>query len=450
MKDFLKFLANDLAGKGKYIKSSPNSLFTGLDIASNGQDLLTLFVTKISDKVAKEINFIRNTVKPMYADVLKYIDENASKFSKPTLADKMSIVEFNGSSFIEEAKKAATVRSPRKPSITAPGLEIKATLPEEPGEISRLFTYDDSALQVLAEPALKRLGAKGIESIYTNLTNGDYFQTPNSFLSRLVNDPLNNLDSITAAFILAINLQKNPKPVYIIAEETPYKKLMTWLAEELSNIVAVANKEIADLKSSKIVVLGVQNNTVSVSKPNYEKYLETGGTPESVLGYALLSDEQRPRSSSYLEPLMAKKLENEARWNKLVELEKLEQSQVDIARYRAMYSAACAYALQNIIPAKVLEQSGVTSAQIADQFMEYVNGLPTIKLVEKERVIAKFVGDFIFRDPSFAIITRSMIAYGKLTDLPPENTIKYAALEYIMDYLLDQFTVENAEFKLKA
>ena len=448
--DFLEIVANDVANKGKYIKVSPNSLFAGLAVSNDDEATLNLYAKKMAEKVTREINYIRNTIKPVYSDVLKYIDENASKFDKPTLSDKLSIVEFAGSVFFEELKKhGGNIGNVRPLSTAVPFTNINGVLPEEPGELNRIFTYDDSALHILAEPALKRLGEKQLEMIYTSIVNCNYFG-PGGLVANIAEDVFDNLDKLTAAYILAVNLQRLPKPVYIVADELGFKKTMTWLVEELANLIAKALKDADKFKTAGVVILGINGKQITVLKSNYDSFLEQGGTPETILGFSLIPHENRSRADTFIQALLNKKVVLEANWNKLVEMEKLDQANVDIAKYRALYSATVQYALQNIIPGKILELNKTTPAEVAEKFMEYVNDLEPLKLINKERVVSKLIGKYVFDYEPFEFITKAMIAYGELTDQPAEITIKYAALEYVMEYLLDQVTAEKAEFKLQA
>ena len=450
MDNFLDMIANDLAAKGKYIKPSSNSILVGLEMANDNPDMLNLFASQIATKTAAVINYIRNTIKPVYTDVIKYIDENSSKFDKPTVTDKMTIVEFAGSVFLEEIKKAGKIGSPRVINMNPPTYDFTATLPEEATELSRLFVYDDMSLQALAEPAIQRIGAKGLENVFTSVLNPSAYSNQTGLFQSMFRDPLGNLDSIAASYIMAVNLHKVEKPVYIVCPDESYKKQITWLVEELSNLISIAVRDMDGYKRSGVVILGINNKTITVIKENYEKFLADGGSVETVLGYSLKIPEERNRADTFASSLLSKKVAYEANWNKAVEMERLDQANINIAKYRSLYSAALAYTLNNLVPAKLLEEKGTTPAKVTEKFMEYVNELPAMKLVEKQIVVSKLVGKYIFDCDAFKTITQSMIGYAKLTDLPPEITIKYAALDYVMDYLLDQVSSDDAELKLRA
>lgn len=450
MDKFLDMIANDLAAKGKYIKPSSNSILVGLEMANDNPDVLNVFAGQIATKTANVINYIRNTIKPVYTDVLKYIDENSSKFDKPTVTDKMTIVEFTGSAFLEELKKANRLGNPRAINLTPPTFEFTATLPEEPTELDRLFVYDDMSLQALADPAIKRLGRKGIETVFSAVLNANAYAVETGLFKSIFKNPIDNLDNIAAGYILVSNLHKSEKPVYIVCDDSVYKKQITWLLEEFSNLASFAVKEINSFKSSGVVVLSTKDKVITVIKENYEKFLTDGGSVETVLGHSLLIPEERTRATTFASALLAKKVAYEANWAKMVEMERLDQANINIAKYRALYGAALAYTLNNLVSAKLLEEKGTTPAKVTEEFMEYVNELPAVKLVEKQLVVSKLVGKYIFDCDAFKTITQSMIGYAKLTDLPPEVTIKYAALDYVMDYLLDQVSTEKAELKLRA
>lgn len=450
MDKFLDMIANDLAAKGKYIKPSSNSILVGLEMANDNPDVLNVFAGQIATKTANVINYIRNTIKPVYTDVLKYIDENSSKFDKPTVTDKMTIVEFTGSAFLEELKKANRLGNPRAINLTPPTFEFTATLPEEPTELDRLFVYDDMSLQALADPAIKRLGRKGIETVFSAVLNANAYAVETGLFKSIFKNPIDNLDNIVAGYILVSNLHKGEKPVYIVCDDSVYKKQITWLLEEFSNLASFAVKEINSFKSSGVVVLSTKDKVITVIKENYEKFLTDGGSVETVLGHSLLIPEERTRATTFASALLAKKVAYEANWAKMVEMERLDQANINIAKYRALYGAALAYTLNNLVSAKLLEEKGTTPAKVTEEFMEYVNELPAVKLVEKQLVVSKLVGKYIFDCDAFKTITQSMIGYAKLTDLPPEVTIKYAALDYVMDYLLDQVSTEKAELKLRA
>lgn len=450
MDKFLDMIANDLAAKGKYIKPSSNSILIGLEMANDNPDVLNVFAGQIAVKTANVINYIRNTIKPVYADVLKYIDENSSKFDKPTVTDKMTIVEFTGSAFLEELKKGNRLGNPRALSLTPPTFEFSASLPEEPAELERLFVYDDMSLQALAEPAIKRLGVKNLENIYSNVLNPGSYASEIGLFKSMFKDPITYLDYIVAAYILVNNLYKVEKPVYVVCDNDAYKRQLTWLVEEFSNLASIAVRDIEGFKKSGVVVLGVKDKVITVIKDNYEKFLADGGSVETILGHSLLIPEERTRATTFASSLLSKKLAYEANWAKMVEMERLDQANVNIGKYRALYGAAVAYTLNNLVSAKLLEEKGTTPAEVTEKFMEYVNELPAMKLVEKQIVVSKLVGKYIFDCDAFKTITQSMVGYAKLTDLPPEVTIKYAALDYVMDYLLEQVSSEKAELKLRA
>lgn len=429
--DIVQLLAKDLSSKNMLVKNKPGSIFNIVEQAPNEIGNLAKL---ISTKVNNELILVKNKLIPFMNDLVKAVQDKANEFTDENELSKYKIVEVNYPIVIDELEtlgELGVLRTPLVINIPEAGLPTP-----DKTVIASYFKHPNVSINAYTQELIEKYGPDGLSNLWDKyLVN---ISSENVNVSSL---GLNVLDKIND-YILLLTVCGNLFNEHKESGNSNLLNALTTLKTEVGNYLLIARKQVRDNQNAGRVILHIQDTTAYVDQEVYKKFIESGKSPEVVLGY-ILKGKYDPIETLF-NNLSANAEEYQKMWISKVNLSTYAESAKAYNKYKVLYELVVMdlYKVDeqgnNKIPLD-LQEFATENNNVKPLLDKLLNDLNSAQILDINLTCRHIVGDVIFPTTNFTHFANSIVEYGKLnTTLTPQDAATYASIEFILDFLLAQ------------
>lgn len=436
MKTIIEMLAAKLNDKNKAIMYKPDSILSVLEASNEREKILVELASAIADKVNKEVSYIRNTLVPLYLETVKKIDTLSAKYQSTPDYSNYRIVEYTEPVFLKDnndAKFGGTRRA-----VQPVPKDLKQIVPpEDTNEMAGWFSHPISSMDSLVQASIAKIGVANLRALWEKtLSNSN-----SDFLIKMARDVMSYGDELVALYALCLNLEKNEKPVFVIASDAEYKLAVSFWTNEILNLITIYKANAKQYVNPNTLVLFIKDSTAYVNKIAYDKYLEEGFKPDSILGYSLLDANDRSLSTNLVESIKAHAAEYQIKWANFVKFQEADAAKRNLNKYYSIYSMVIIAIYDELLSEELKAQAALTSPEADKELAAFIKECNP-DLTDHNQMALEIIS-LIYSNTNFGRFLKSMVEYGKLSNMGPDETVAFASLDYIVDYLLSQVYMQE-------
>lgn len=438
MLDFSLIAAEALAAKGKRISFNHNSVFAGMEMSNNQEDV-SLIINQIAMGTNNRLNIIKNVIMPFVKNYKNLVNTKIATVETVSKLSKYSIIEQDTPDIIDELKAKGIVNL----NVTNVDIGVTSVVVPAPLEDIRSFvTFNNTVLNQLLTPHLARMEDKDIISLWDKVLGS--ISNSNQYIIRLSNNSISKLDELLVLFAIVTNI-KTVKQAGVRVSEGSYLTTMDLLHKHLSDILNRVNDRITlDEKYDKLVI-GATEKEVTVHSKLYNKFLETH-EPEVLLGLLYSGDADRVSTST---AIMVDSDKYVKVWDNAIKRENFRQMSEGPARYRTIY-AMCLDELYTEFDADEaiaphVRYTLTNAKRVLENILDASSDkYQAEKLLDVDFMVREIAGKVIFRGTMLDSFLESMYTYHTLNSkLTVEELTTMSTIDMIIDYLFSQLTIEN-------
>lgn len=433
----MTLLAQALAKNGKVLNFKAGSVFEGLDVPNaTAQDYAQL-ANEIAIRLKNDITLVRTKINPL---VVTFAEKVSALYNSTPDANGLSgytVRELSVPPFVTELNNSKVLKLPRAvqelsiATVSIPTPDVadirKYFIPDLPSA-AKVYAadlsdeYTDAELQTFWDSTLGNIGSK------------------NSRLTDMKYNPLTNIKEIGLLIMLVSNIRNGSDLKLTLPEET-VKNTLNDLYFELLNYAAIGLKDYYHAVDVNKLIQGRTGPTsIDVIKDTYSKYLEEGGSPETILGF-ILSDKISVEDL-YLSSIK----ENEARylelWKNKVTSDRYLAPSRNMEKYKTAYVITIRTFFKEVLPDDMKEYAVLPEATVIELFLEMANAMNYSDLSNIGYVAKELFGKLIFPKTNYLRFANAVVEQQKINpDADIQTAATLAILDITLDWLLEQVEI---------
>lgn len=435
-----------LREKKKNLRFKPNSILTEVDIVkAMDTGNLSGVVSRITLIASRDINIIRDGIKPLVNSYATLVEEDVKRFLgaapfsnliliQADIPDFIQLMADNGDFDVENIDTSARTFGAgtfiEKPNMDALRQSIIGGYSDMNTAVgSYMSGVSDASLERIWENYFAMISGENINyaGLGTRVTDHRYGQdlfVAYLIIKTLINIPPEKVKGSFANYQMAI---------------TAFKNL---LAYDINDFIRRYERSI---RSGRLVYhyddkyVTNKDFVVVVHKDNYNTYITEGGNPEVLYGAVL----QENKGLIYIDTLVQNKDDFALTWNNFYKKKNIERKLTSSESYKMAYKNAVYVLLDEYIGENL-------KRYIDPEFIE--NPIPSLdnyfmtiddkKLTVVRRVAIDIVAGIIFSQTNAHRFFKYMHQYEMVNpDMQPNETASYATAELISDFIAAQFEV---------
>lgn len=439
MNSEIEKIASSLSSAGKLIVFEPNSVLNYVE-TFNSKDTLNTVTNQIVNKINNELILIKNKLLPFMNEIAKLCSDKIEKMEDTTVISKYLIKTIDVPELIKEMKSIGILDDKTEPvklgvnsiSIAVPDLEeIRNYFVSKDTKISH---YIDTILATKKDEELTVLWEKYLSNVSDSNLN----------FEALYRNPIMQIEDIILLYSLVQNI-RDEKPKGCSVRDDIYLTVMQVYSKEIKNLMAIAYENFTNDRKIGRLVLTLQDEfTTIVDKELYDRFLDEGGTPETILGFCL--DGKFDLNSCFYETIKSKQEEYVTKWNNKVKLEGFNSITASVNRYKALYNIVLKIVYDAYIP-KDLNEDLTCDYYTANSYLNKI--LPTLsndELLDHNYVSRVIVGDIMFSNTNFTKFATTMLSYMDINKtFTQQDAATFASFDIIVDYLISQIGLDGLQ-----
>lgn len=440
LQNTMEIFANQLAGQNKVLRFKSNSVFSAIEAAQEDDEQIKEIVKTMATKVGNDITLIKTKFIPFMNELATAFKSKLKEFEVPSEISKYKLELFEFPAGINELKTLGEVGK-RRDREGFYSKEIYVPLPET-NILDFLIHKAASVNNVLADIVLK----------YTEESVGElwskYISNPtetNIALINLTNRPLINITDLIILYLLSSNLKKE-RPANCNVAENLYLDTMTHFHNEICNFIAIAEDQYQNNVKIGQLVIGIEDTVALIEAGQYNKFLDLNMNPESILG--LIVSGKRDITSFMFGDIQGHATEYLEIWHNKVKLDSFNNIERDIKKHKIVYEIIIGELIEKHLPGDlveyVTEQDGNIQDILLTKLKEMLSYTSDSDVVNPDLMARDICAHVIFPNTAFHTFTYTMLEYKKINPgLNQQDTASFAAVEIILNFLLDQVYVDD-------
>ena len=430
MNDIVELLASELASKGKIVEPSTNSVLKL--IKDHSVDEVNILVNKVADKISNEIGLYRNVFTPLYIAYKDAVNKILEDKKPENPLHKYKVVAVDIPDYIKELIKKDVIHQ-NASYVELPISNVVIPVPTD--NIRSYFKVSSHTEQMYIDELLSKYSDDDLKNIWEKyLLN---VSGSNDNIANLPYSDLNKIDDVALLFALITNL-KNNIPDGVSVDESTYTKVMRNFYTTLVADIAILTRTFNDYVKSDRLVIKIFDNTVTVVKPVYNKFLKEQRV-EVLLG--LMIKGPSGVNSLMLNDILINAQSYLNAWEQKVRLTNISMSIEHKANYRLAYEFAIPLLFKEIPESSKKYISGDID-EISLDVKDYVDELDHSSLVDIDENAAYILCYIIMVESNYYNFLSSMLKYKELDDkLSNKEAASLATLNLIVDYISQQLVV---------
>ena len=421
----IELIASDLASKGLMVTPVRDSILHALTV-SQAQSDVNEVVKKLSTVLNNELILIKNKILPFSQELKQEFDKILANSTLPNELAEYNIKEHT----VPEA--TATLLKNKKDGVGEGSESIGEngiSLPAPEQDIRSYFTPNDPLLKQELSVILDKYADEDLYKLWDKYLANISENNPN--IAERGYDVTSKLEDYTLLIVALEKLQEEKLPNSGVPDDR-YFLLVGLLLNELYAMIVNQFKTWDNFRKTGRMIFSINEKQAIVDSELYNKFLETGGSVEAVLG--LLVTGKTDSASLHVNNIKEHIVEYEDIWKQKVKYNSFSALPRERDRYKTAYTVlALKIISDNLIPEDLKEhvnQEFTGKPEISLEFIEEE------QLLDVDYVINKMVSK-IFDSTYFGTFTNYMVSYSKLNqELTPQECATFAALDLIIDYIL--------------
>lgn len=434
MENELHLIAAALLNKGIVLEFKDNSIFNILynELVSDSdspdaenEQLDTIGLT--TDLIINEVNSIKNKYLPIvntYADVVETKIREKSVTSSLAKYDicQLEIPDI-AHELVDVTKQMVNVNLPDS------GLEMPSL---QPDDIRELVKFKSSEANMLLEEIMFKYNDDKLNTIWNKyITNISSFNMNIPELSNVI-----NIDDLILVYIIVEKLLAN-KYDGVIASDEKYKQTLNIYSKYLEFILVNSNKTLISYSESDRLIARANNNTVYVVKSVYDKYLNSGGTPEAVLGVMFVKDMDFKYNN--LNSFLANIEMFNTAYKQAEKIEAIRLNNVNIVNTKLAYESGIREVMATLDIDTTTGDFYASKDDLPSVVRDFVDNIPANELSNVYDMCMRIVRSLVVNNNVFYTFTKNMLNYQQTQhELSAKEIATLATLDIIIDYHLAQ------------
>lgn len=435
-----------LREKKKHLRFKPNSILAEVDIvkAMYTGDLGGV-VSRISTIASREVNIIRDGIKPLVDTYATLVEEDVKRFLgaapfsnliliQADIPEFVQMLADNGDFDVEGIDISPQTFGPgafiEKPNIDVLRQNITSDYPDMSKAIDTYMSgVSNATLERIWENYFAMINGENLKyaTLGTRISDHRYGQdlfVAYLIVKTLINTPPEKIKGSLANYQMAIAAFKNLLAYdindYIKRYETSIR----------SGRLVYQYSDKYDTKEDFVVV---------VHKDNYNTYITEGGNPEVLYGAVL----QGNTGLIYIDTLVQNRDDFALTWNNFYKKKNIERKLSSSESYKMAYRNAVYVLMDEYVGENLKRYIDLNFIENPNPSLDkYFMSIDDKKLTAVRLVAIDIVAGIIFSQTNAHRFFKYMHAYETVSpDMQPNETASYATAELISDFIVAQFEV---------
>lgn len=437
MENTIKLIAETLSARNQILKPKANSVFEYVDLYQADTDKMQEISIKIAEKLTAEVSLIKTKLLPLMKEINSLVVDKLASYTSQPDSTKFKIVEFDMPVIVNSLHQSGTINPVNAgASLGEDSLYVPVVAPLE---LSRYLELDTPVATNNLHVILGKYSDDYVNQLWEKyLTN---ISSKNMAIFNLISNPINNIDDIIILFALVLNLSKS-KPGNVDADDEKYFNKINLFKSELARVISLADKLFNTHRANGKLIIGYSEDgyTIKVDEKLYQSYIDSGNTPEAILGLAV-SDYRNDIEYTNMDKIIASKDILAGEWKKKLNMERYSEAIKNVDTHRLTYGI-CLPDIINLIPQDLQELLLDDEANMKARLDEKVKTEKDSEVIDTVYMSREIVGYVLFPQTSFHRFTRYMMEIEKLNpEFEPNEIANFATVELLLTYLTEQIEV---------
>lgn len=435
MSKYIKALAQDITNRGLAIHYKSNSVFEAC--TSLGPDKTLEVANLLAPKINNELVLVKNKLRPLMNDIVNYIDNKLAEYvpTSPTTDYDIKVYNYPKVLDVLVSSKVLAPRRDPKPLSGSIGIPLPPTK-----TIEERFKHRNYNIEVLIQPIRANVTTDGLVDIWNRYLTNITESNPN--IAGLGIDTIHKTEELILLYVALDNLLEDYNEPELNKDNVNIMSVLGDYYAEICNFLAINLEHLNLFLSTNQLVIDIKDKTIYVQGELYSKFLEEGGTPDSLLG--LIVSGKRDIVSYMYNNILSNKEELTEAWVNKIKLSAGVELSRQTTRLTTLYSILMRDIYDTLIPEDLKELIDNDFDTAHANLMELLDTNPREYVLDIERVARDIVGICIFPKSFFQKFAETMTYYVEVNkNFTPQDGATFASIEFIVDYLLDQLYIGN-------
>lgn len=432
IENFSKLLATNF--KNKRITPKGDSVYLEVDRvgAFSRKDQYLGVATAIANKLYPEVLLYKSRIVPYMTRLSNFIKERSE-----SIKGKNPILEYTitNSTFSDVVDEILNSNS----SLGGDPLDLynNDSIDVPYSEIRTLFKFNNSTHNIYLENILKNKTDDQLLDIYGKYLTG--ISKNNVMIKSLHNvniASISMVDTIVLIISALENYLSNTEPGKI---EPNDKKTLDLYKINLIKVLKKIKPHYENVSKIELVILYKDGKNIIVEDNNYKKFLQSGGTPDAILGWMIEDSESSDLTKRTIKGLTLNKEQYEEAWSKFVNFSKLAVSDQLVDSVRTFMHMEYNKIWDEYVPEDLKDEIDM------DESRNIYNTLisNSTELLLKPSALARVImSDVFFRHTNFKLFAETMKSYLETdSKITYQDAATFTIIDMVITYLCNQLEV---------
>lgn len=432
IENFSKLLATNF--KNKRITPKGDSVYLEVDRvgAFSRKDQYLGVATAIANKLYPEVLLYKSRIVPYMTRLSNFIKERSE-----SIKGKNPILEYTitNSTFSDVVDEILNSNS----SLGGDPLDLynNDSIDVPYSEIRTLFKFNNSTHNIYLENILKNKTDDQLLDIYGKYLTG--ISKNNVMIKSLHNvniASISMVDTIVLIISALENYLSNTEPGKI---EPNDKKTLDLYKINLIKVLKKIKPHYENVSKIELVILYKDGKNIIVEDNNYKKFLQSGGTPDAILGWMIEDSESSDLTKRTIKGLTLNKEQYEEAWSKFVNFSKLAVSDQLVDSVRTFMHMEYNKIWDEYVPEDLKDEIDM------DESRNIYNTLisNSTELLLKPSALARVImSDVFFRHTNFKLFADTMKSYLETdSKITYQDAATFTIIDMVITYLCNQLEV---------
>lgn len=428
MQEAIKIIANKLESEGKLLNLAPNSILEALSVDSSSEHFNSI-AKELATRVNNELILVKNKIRPFMQEVIEETKKLVDNSPLESVIDKFNIKEYGYPDVLSELGNIL-----HEPRVSSSLGNVRASfdVPEKE-RIKEYFLHTNASINAYFSPILNAASLEDLEAIWSKyLTN---ISDTNTAITELSYKHMYLVNDIILLFLAVDRLSQDD------SLEDKEKEAVGLFYNELTNYLSLIKQTYDSYRSMERLVIKIEDGIVEVDSVIYKKYLEEGHVQEALLGMAV--NKVKDVNNYLLVNIIAKENEYREAWSNFIKLSEYTIAQANVNRHQTAYDIIFDKIYrEDWCPADIKEFLEANFEVANQKFRKFLQEEPIASILCVEHSIREIFGVILFPTTNFKRFADGISQYSKLNpNCTPADAATFAALEFFLDYMLEQISV---------
>lgn len=428
MQEIITLLANKLAVDNKVLTTTPNSVLEAIDV-DNSSNHLAAIAREISNKINNELILVKNKIRPFMVEVVDETKKLVDSTPLLSIIDKYNIKEFSYPDGLNALSNV--LHTPRAPNTLG---TARASIPiPEKDLIKECFLHTNSTVNTYLSSVLVKANTEYLENLWSKYLLD--ISSNNNTITELSYSYNYKVDDIILLYVALDKLNNDSS-----LKDTE-KEAVGLFYSEIINYLSLIKQTFDTYRNIDRLIIKIENNVVEVDSVVYKKFLDAGLTQEVLLGMA--AKNVKELSDYLLTSIKTKAEEYREAWSNFVKVSEYSVIESNVNRHKTAYDIIFDRIYNKDWVPNDLKEFLEPNFEVANKkFRKFLDTESTPSLLSIDHSIREIFGSILFVTTNFKRFADGISDYSRLNpNCTPADAATFAALEFFLDYMLEQLVI---------